>query len=95
MTDEERSWDDLSEDAKARIEAADREDAVALEELVAQFDDERKPCGEYHPLPCGLDRACPVLTLEELDEVLADATGVTPEQIRASDSGSTEVTQNE
>ena len=21
-------------------------------------DQERKPCGEYHPLPCGLDRAC-------------------------------------
>jgi len=19
-----------------------------------------RPCGEYHPLPCGLDRACPV-----------------------------------
>jgi len=23
-------------------------------------DEKRKPCGEYHPLPCGLDEWCPV-----------------------------------
>lgn len=22
--------------------------------------EDRKPCGEYHPLPCGLDKKCPV-----------------------------------
>ena len=22
--------------------------------------EKRKPCGEYHPLPCGLDVSCPV-----------------------------------
>jgi hypothetical protein len=26
-----------------------------------QYPDEQpKPCGEHHPLPCGLDEACPV-----------------------------------
>jgi hypothetical protein len=28
-------------------------------------DKERKPCGEYHPLPCGLDVACPETSDEE------------------------------
>lgn len=23
-------------------------------------DESEKPCGEYHPLPCGLDVSCPV-----------------------------------
>lgn len=23
-------------------------------------DHRQKPCGEHHPLPCGLDEACPV-----------------------------------
>jgi len=26
---------------------------------MAENQEERKPCGEYHPLPCGLDVACP------------------------------------
>lgn len=25
----------------------------------AEYDD-RKPCGNYHPLPCGLDKDCPI-----------------------------------
>jgi len=25
-----------------------------------EHDNETEPCGEAHPLPCGLDEACPV-----------------------------------
>lgn len=27
---------------------------------MSDTDQSKKPCGEYHPLPCGLDRACEV-----------------------------------
>jgi hypothetical protein len=26
----------------------------------SKTDEARKPCGEYHPLPCGMDEWCPV-----------------------------------
>lgn len=39
------------------------------------MDEERKPCGEYHPLPCGLDKACPVPTDNDPQLVRDDNTG--------------------
>ncbi|WP_394743329.1 DUF7389 domain-containing protein [Natronococcus roseus] len=39
------------------VEATDMYDRE--EEIVTDGGAERKPCGEYHPLPCGLDRECP------------------------------------
>lgn len=29
--------------------------------------EERKPCGEFHPLPCGLDVACPETEDDDAD----------------------------
>jgi hypothetical protein len=39
-------------------------------------DEARKPCGEFHPLPCGLDEVCPV-PVEYHDVEASDAEVVT------------------
>lgn len=31
-----------------------------MPEKITMSDDDLKPCGEVHPLPCGLDNWCPV-----------------------------------
>lgn len=39
---------------------ADRDEYPWADAAEAAKHQEPKPCGEYHPLPCALDRACPV-----------------------------------
>lgn len=50
--------DETGEHASAPLTADELAEFIAEAECI--LEQEEKPCGGYHPLPCGLDGECPV-----------------------------------
>lgn len=59
LDDADQPSDEVVRRAVALYDALDNPDEVLADHGLLAPDEDRKDCGEFHPLPCGLDEACP------------------------------------